>query len=269
MNVAQFVDHLIEEFQTVIEQQGADTIAAFIAEPVMASGGVIVPPPGYLKRMRAVCAEHDIIFIADEVVTGFGRLGAMFASEDIFGITPDIIIFAKGVTSGYFPLGGMIVSASLMEDLRRSEKPDAEFAHGLTYSSHPIGCAVALKNIELLQGGILENVKTVSAHFQNKLKELESLALVGEVRGMGLMACIECVADKVSANPISLDLDVGYRIDQHCQALGLLLRPIVNMCVLSPPLIITETQIDELAVILHEGISRTMEDLRREGTWNG
>ena len=203
------------------------------------------------------------------MVTGFGRMGHVFASKAAFGIEPDIITFAKGVTSGYFPLGGMLVSARLFEDLRRSNHPEAVFAHGLTYSSHPIGCAVALKNLDILEDGLLAHARAIAPYFLRQLKTLEDLPLVGDVRGMGLMACVECVADRESRNPLRLDTDVGRRIDRHCHELGLLVRPLINMCVMSPPLVITREQIDRLVAILREGISRTMADLRREGVWDG
>ncbi|WP_428415071.1 aminotransferase [Pararhizobium sp.] len=269
MSEAAFCDGLVAEFRAVIEARGGERIGAFIAEPVMASGGVIVPPDGYLSRMRQLCTDNDILFIADEVVTAFGRLGHVFASSDVFGIEPDMITFAKGVTSGYFPLGGVMISSRLFEELRRSNHPDAMFAHGLTYSSHPIGCAVALKNLDILEEGLLEHTRAISGHFQASLKTLEDLPLVGEVRGAGLMACVECVADRVHNNPLTLDLDVGKRIDRHCQDLGLLVRPLINMCVMSPPLTITLPQIDEMTTILRTSIRRTMDELVREGLWHG
>ena len=268
-SVETFCDRLVDEFRETVERIGADRIGAFVGEPVMASGGVIVPPPGYLPRIRQICRENDILFVADEVVTAFGRLGHVFASKDVFGIEPDMITFAKGVTSGYFPLGGVVISGGLMKDLRRSNHADAMFAHGLTYSSHPVGCAVALKNLDLLEDGILQHARAVAPYFQQQLKTLEELPLVGEVRGLGLMACVECVADRESRNPLKLDNEVGRRIDAHCHELGLLVRPLIHMCVMSPPLIITREQIDDMVAILREGISRTMDDLRAEGVWQG
>ncbi|MBX3579651.1 MAG: aminotransferase [Rhizobiaceae bacterium] len=264
-----FADFLVEEFRNAVARLGADRIGAFVGEPVQASGGVIVPPETYLPRIREICRENDILYVSDEVVTGFGRLGHVFASKDVFGVEPDMITFAKGVTSGYFPLGGVMISERLLQDLRRSNHPEAMFGHGLTYTSHPIGCAVALKNLDLLEGGILDHARTVGAYFQQEMKALEDLPLVGEVRGLGLMACVECVADRESNDPLQLDKNVGRRIDAHCQALGLLVRPLINMCVMSPPLIITREQVDDLVGILREGISRTMDDLRREGVWRG
>lgn len=269
MTVPQFCDFLIDEFREAIEAKGAENIGAFIAEPIMASGGVIIPPDGYLKRIRDLCTEHDILFIADEVVTAFGRLGHVFASKDVFGIEPDIITFAKGVTSGYFPLGGAMISSKLLERLRSSNHSDAMFAHGLTYSSHPIGCAVALTNLDLLEEGLLAHTREISPYFQRQLKTLEDLPLVGEVRGLGLMACVECVADRESNNPLALDLEVGKRIDAHCHQLGLLVRPLIHMCVMSPPLTISRTQIDDLVSILRQGIRLTMDELVREGLWRG
>ena len=269
MSLEAFTDHLVDEFRTAIATHGAERIGAFVAEPIQASGGVIIPPPGYLQRMHALTREHDILYISDEVVTAFGRLGSIFASKDVFGIEPDIITFAKGVTSGYFPLGGLAISDQLLEQVRESGKDDAMFANGYTYSSHPIGCAVALKNLELLEGGLLQNVHAVAPYFQAQLQTLTDLPLVGEVRGLGLMACVECVADRQSNNPLALDVSVGQRIDAHCQALGLMVRPIIHMCVMSPPLMISRAQVDEMVSILRQGITRTMDDLVREGLWKG
>lgn len=269
MSVEAFCDHLVDELRQTIGRVGADRIGAFVGEPVQASGGVIIPPPGYWPRIADLCRQNDILLVADEVVTAFGRLGHVFASQDVFGIEPDMITFAKGVTSGYFPLGGTVISGRLMEELRRSNHSTAMFAHGLTYSSHPVGCAVALKNLDLLEDGILDHVREVAPYFQQRLRTLEDLPLVGEVRGAGLMACVECVADRESRNPLALDNEVGRRIDGHCQELGLLVRPLIHMCVMSPPLIISREQIDDMVAILREGICRTMDDLRREGLWQG
>jgi adenosylmethionine-8-amino-7-oxononanoate aminotransferase len=269
MTVEVFGDFLVEEFREKVKEIGAENIGCFVGEPIQASGGVIVPPKDYLRRIAGICRENDILYVSDEVVTAFGRLGQIFASEDMFRIDPDMITFAKGVTSGYFPLGGVIISERLFRELNRSNHPDAMFGHGLTYTSHPIGCAVALKNLDLLEGGILEHALDVGPYFQARLKTLEELPLVGEVRGAGLMGCVECVADRESRDPLQLDKDVGKRIDAHCHELGLLVRPLINMCVMSPPLVITREQVDDLVAILREGISRTMDDLRREGVWRG
>jgi adenosylmethionine-8-amino-7-oxononanoate aminotransferase len=268
LSLQAFEDFLVEEFRSLIEREGAQQIAAFVAEPIQASGGVLMSPPNYLKRMRALCAENEILFIADEVVTAFGRLGHIFSSQDVFGIQPDMITFAKGVTSGYFPLGGVMVSDRLLGELRRLNHPKANFVHGLTYSSHPIGCAVAIRNIELLEDGLLEHAREIGPYFQEQLRTLEELPLVGEVRGAGLMAGIECVADAKTENRLDLDLTVGKRIDFHCQENGLLVRPLINMCVMSPPLTISRSQIDMMTDALRKGIEATADDLVREGLWS-
>lgn len=267
MSVEAFEDRLIAEMEDAIGRVGADRIGAFVAEPIQASGGVIVPPRGYLKRAAALCRKHDILYVSDEVVTAFGRLGHVFASGQVFGIEPDMIAFAKGVTSGYFPLGGTLISDRLLGELRATNHPEAMFAHGLTYSSHPVGSAVALANLDILEDGLLEHVREVAPYFQERIGTLEELELVGEVRGMGLMACVECVADREGANPLALDTEVGRRIDRNCQELGLLVRPLIHMCVMSPPLVITRGQIDDMVDILRQGIRRTMDELVAERLW--
>jgi len=269
MTTEAFSDFLVEEFSATVARVGAERIGAFVGEPVQASGGVIIPPDNYLRRIREICRANDILYVSDEVVTAFGRLGHVFASGEVFGLDPDMITFAKGVTSGYFPLGGVVISERLLQDLRRSNHPDALFGHGLTYTSHPIGCAVALKNLDILEDSVLAHARNVAPYFQAQLKTLEELPLVGEVRGIGLMACVECVADRESKNALQLDRNVGARIDAHCHELGLLVRPLINMCVMSPPLTISREQIDDMVAILREGISRTMDDLRKEGVWQG
>jgi adenosylmethionine-8-amino-7-oxononanoate aminotransferase len=266
MTVEAFCDRLVAELEQAISDLGPERIAAFIAEPILASGGVLIPPDGYHRRTREVCAKHDILYISDEVVTAFGRLGHWFASEAEFGIVPDIIIFAKGVTSGYVPLGGFAVSQAVLDRVSGPDNKGAVYANGYTYSGHPVSCAAALANIEVIETeGLLERVRTISPYFLSRLKELEDLDIVGEVRGQGLVACIDCVADKQSRNPLRLDYEVGNRIDRHCQALGLIVRPMINMCVMSPPLVIAEHQIDRMVEILRQGIERTQADLKGDG----
>jgi adenosylmethionine-8-amino-7-oxononanoate aminotransferase len=211
-----------------------------------------------------------VLYIADEVVTGFGRLGHMLASEAEFGIVPDLITFAKGVSSGYVPLGGVAISRAVMDRVTGEPGREAVFSNGFTYSSHPVACAAALTNLDIIEReGLLEHVRTIASYFQGRLKELEDLPIVGEVRGLGLMAAVECVADRDSRDPLLLDKEVGRRIDGHCQALGLIVRPLINICVMSPPLIIQPEQIDEMVSLLRRGIELTMADLRREGLWHG
>jgi len=267
MSVNEFLEEKLADLENAILELGADQVAAFIAEPILSSGGVIVPPEGYHKRCLEICRKHDVLYISDEVVTGYGRLGHWFASEDVFGITPDIITCAKGMTSGYVPMGAAIISDRLIQDVVDSGK-DATFSNGYTYSGHPVSAAAALKNIRIFEDeGILEHVRDVTPHFQERLHKLRDLPIVGDTRGMGLVGCVECVADSRSPDPLALDHAVGARIDARCQELGLLVRPIVNMCVFSPPLIITRDEIDEMFDLLEQGIRLATDDLAREGLW--
>ena len=264
-SIEDFGNACVQELEDKILELGADRVAAFIAEPIQASGGVVVAPPGYLKACRDICTKYDVVYISDEVVTGFGRLGHWFSSKDVFDVEPDIITMAKGLTSGYLPLGAVAVSERLVNDLKLPDGSSATFSNGFTYSGHPVSCAAALKNIEIFEReGILEHVQETAPYFQEQLRTLQDLPIVREVRGVGLMAGIEC---QLSADGASLtqDYEMGSRIDKHCQELGLIVRPLANMSVLSPALIITRDQIDTLISLLREGIVRASADLKKEG----
>jgi putrescine---pyruvate transaminase len=270
MSVDEFCDAKVADLENKIRELGADRVAAFIAEPILASGGVIVPPEGYHRKCREVCRRHDVIYISDEVVTGFGRLGHMFASEAVFDIQPDIITAAKGITSGYVPLGAVLISDRLLADITGEKSNHAIFSNGFTYSGHPVACAAALTNIEIIEReGLLEHVRELGPYFQSRLAELRDIPIVGDVRGIGLVGCVECEISDDTHDALELDYAIGNRIDEHCQKLGLLVRPFINMCVMSPPLIITRRQVDELVDKLRTGIERAMADLRAEGIFRG
>ena len=244
----------VADLENAILELGPETVGGFIAEPILASGGVIIPPPGYFKACREVCRKYDVLFIADEVVTAFGRLGHWFASEDVFGVVPDMITCAKGLTSGYLPLGACIISDRLLEDVRAKAGPDLMFNNGYTYSGHPVCCAAALKNIEIIEReGILEHVREISPYFLERILALESNPIVGDARGLGLVGCVEGRL-KGDGDRLDLDREFGALIDDKCEALGLIVRPLLNMCVFSPPLVITRPQIDEMFDILEEAI---------------
>ena len=261
-----FLDEKVADLENAILELGTDNVAAFIAEPILCSGGVIVPPAGYHKCCLEVCRKHDVLYVSDEVVTGFGRLGHWFSSEQVFGIVPDIITCAKGMTSGYVPMGACLISDSLIADLSGENSQGAVFSNGFTYSGHPVSAAAALKNIEIIESeGILEHTRAVTPHFEHRLAALGNFPLVGDARGMGLLGCVECVADASAENLLDLDKSVGSMIDAHCQENGLILRPIINMCVFSPPLVISEGQIDQMFDILEVGIRKTTDDLIRQG----
>ena len=239
-----------------IKQIGADNISVFIAEPVQASGGVNIAPAGYLKGALEICRKNDILYISDEVVTGFGRCGSWFASEEVFGITPDIITFAKGITSGYIPLGGYAVSDKLLENIVKNSGDDSTLANGYTYSGHPVSCAVGLANIKIIEDeNILNHVHDIMPYFCKKLNELAEMPLVKEVRTIGMLAAVECHSKEDAAEKL------GLIIDKHCVELGMIVRPIGNICVMSPPLIITKKQIDDMVAILREGIARASKEV--------
>lgn len=261
---AGFLDWLVDEFRQEIARVGPDKVAVFLAEPLLASGGVIIPPQGYHARFKAVCEEHDIVYISDEVVTGFGRCGEWFASEKVFGVMPDIITFAKGVTSGYVPLGGFAISERLLEKVSGDNAKGSHYSNGYTYTGHPVSCAAALANIDVIEkDGILEHVRDISGYFAERLHSLAHMPLVANVRSSGLVGCVECLVDTSSPNVTDFDKRIGARIDAHCAELGLIVRPLGNMCVMSPPLIITRRQIDDMIGILRLGIVRTVGEIER------
>jgi putrescine aminotransferase len=267
-SIEAFLNEKVADLENAILSLGADRVAAFIAEPILASGGVIVPPEGYHKRCLEVCRRHDVLYISDEVVTGFGRLGHWFASEEVFDIVPDIITSAKGLTSGYVPLGACIISDRLFDDISGKKARGAVFSNGYTYSGHPVAAAVGLKTIEIMERDrVLEHVRAITPLFQERLAALEALPLVGDARGMGLMGCVECVVDAEDDNQLEADKTVGALIDRHCQENGLVLRPLINMCVFSPPLIIREGEVNRMFDILETGIRLATDDLVREGRW--
>jgi putrescine aminotransferase len=265
MTAEQFLHAGVKELEDKILEIGPERVAGFIAEPILASGGVVIPVPGYHKACLEVCRRYDVLYISDEVVTGFGRLGHIFASEEVFDIVPDMITCAKGLTSGYVPLGALLISDRLLEQMRGDEDL-AYFSSGYTYSGHPVSCAAALANIEIMErGGMLQHARDTAPYFQQQLGALIDLPLVTEVRGMGLMASVVCAIP--GKESLELDYEIGNRIDAHCQRLGLLVRPVYHMCVMSPPIIISRDQIDDMVAILRQGIELATQDLKDEGLW--
>uniref|UniRef100_UPI00286B0D4C aminotransferase class III-fold pyridoxal phosphate-dependent enzyme n=1 Tax=Tabrizicola sp. TaxID=2005166 RepID=UPI00286B0D4C len=264
MTEPEFCDGLVAEFEALIARVGADRIGGFFAEPIQASGGVIVPPEGYLRRMWEVCQRHDILFVADEVVTAFGRLGHWFASLDEFGVQPDIICTAKGLTSGYVPMGAVIFSDRIWAAM--AEGGERWFTSGLTYAGHPVAAAAALKNIEIMEReDLLGNATRVGAYFEARLAGMEALPLVGQVRGRKLMLCVENVGNKVTKEPLPDAAGESKRISNAAEAMGLMVRPIGHLNVMSPPLVITEGDVDFVAEVLEKAIRGVTDELVREG----
>lgn len=270
MSEGQWLEFLVKEFEDKILELDPDNVAMFFAEPIMGAGGVIVPPSGYHKRMKAICEKYDLFYISDEVVTGFGRLGYMFASEDVFGIVPDIITGAKGVTSGYQPLGITLVSDKIYDVISVPQEKGAMFTNGFTYSGHAVACAAGLKNIEIIEREkICEHVREVGPYFEERLKTLNDIPIIGDIRGKCFMQCVEYVADKKTKELLPDEAAIGSRIARLAQKRGALIRPVGHFNVLSPPLILSKGQIDDLVEILRASAIEAMDELRREGIWNG
>lgn len=264
MDEAQFCDFLIEEMEALINKLGADNIAAFFAEPILGSGGVIVPPEGYNRRTWELCQKYDIIYVADEVVTGFGRVGHWFVSKDMFDVQPDIICCAKGLTSGYLPLGAVIFSDRMYEVLSNDET--RWFSSGFTYSGHPVSCAAALKNIEILEREkLFENVIEVGAYFEEQLRTLLDLPIVGDIRGRRFMMCVVNVMDKKTKQFFPDEVNIGKRISNHCEELGVIVRPAADLNIMSPPLTMSKEDVDYVVPRLRQAIEMTMQDLKEEG----
>jgi len=252
-----------EAVERAIEANGADTIAAVIAEPVMGAGGVIVPPDTYFPRLREICDRHQVLLIADEVITGFGRTGRWFALGR-WNVEPDIVSFAKGVTSGYLPLGGIILSRTVHQALE--DAPPAErYMHAATYSGHPTCCAVGLANIDVIErDGLLEHATAMGTRLLTGLETLRDLPGVGEVRGLGMMAAIELVTDKGTREPA---IGPGGKVVAEAMKRGLILRvrggtpsydgapPSGDSLCLAPPLMTPEATIDRIVEILGESIA--------------
>jgi putrescine aminotransferase len=232
-----------DQLEKKILEIGEDNVAAFIAEPIQGAGGVIIPPDSYWPRIREIHAKYDILFVADEVICGFGRTGEWFGS-DFYGNTPDMMTIAKGLTSGYIPMGGLIVRDEIVEVLNQG----GDFNHGFTYSGHPVAAAVALENIRILRDEkIIERVKAETApYLQKRLRELADHPLVGEVRGVGMLGAIELVKNKATRERYPSESGVGMICRGHCFANGLIMRAVGDTMIISPPLVISKAEIDEL-----------------------
>jgi len=266
MDEAAYCDHLVREFEDRILQLGPDNVAAFVAEPLMGAGGVLVAPDGYFKRMWDVCQRYDLLFIADEVVTAFGRLGHMFASEDLYGVRPDFINTAKGLTSGYIPMSATMISDRVYEVISQPQMEGGALTMGFTYSGHPIGCAAALKNIEILEReDICGHVRKIGPVFGKMMDELRDLPLVGDVRGGELMRAVELVSNKQTKEGFPATAGSAMRVYQRCLDRGVVIRPIGDLIVLSPPLVVTEEDCRKMIDVLRVSIIETATELSSEG----
>jgi putrescine aminotransferase len=249
-----------------IKELGPDKVAAFIGEPVQGAGGVIIPPSTYWPEIRRICDKYDVLLIADEVITGFGRLGSWFASES-FGMRPDLITFAKGVTSGYVPMGGVLVGDRIAEALRTG----GDFNHGFTYSGHPVACAAALENIRIIEeeGLVARVADDTGPYLKQRFASLAAHPLVGTAESCGFVAGLDLVRRKAARVHHQVRFDASLAVGMICRGHmfnnGMVMRAVGDRMIIAPPLVMTREQIDEMMALIRVCLDRTLEDLEARG----
>jgi len=257
----QFTQRLAAELEATIIKEGPDTIAGFFAEPVMGAGGVIPPSKGYFQAVQPILKKYGIPLISDEVICGFGRTGNTWGCET-YDFVPDAIISSKNLTAGFFPMGAIILGPDLADRVHEATEAIEEFPHGFTASGHPVGCAIALKAIDVVMNeGLGENVRRLTPHFEAHLARLAEHPNIGEWRGKGLMGALEAVRDKATKTPFESNLSVSERIANTCTDLGLICRPLGQSIVLCPPFIMTEAQIDEMFEKLEAALTKVFAEV--------
>lgn len=256
----QFVDRLAGELEELILREGPETVGAFVAEPVMGTGGVVVPPPTYFAKIQSVLAKYDILLVADEVICGFGRTGAYWGSQTM-GMRPDILTCAKNLSSAYFPISAVMMSDRVYQGVADHSSALNSFGHGYTYSGHPVGAAVAIETLKIYDEiDVVGRVREMSPVLLGGLRSLEDHPIVGEVRGIGLMAAVELVADKASKAPFDPSARVGDRLMASLQRKGVLLRAMGSLLLCAPPMIAGLTEIDTIV----DAVAESIEDVRKE-----
>lgn len=261
----EFATRCAESLDALILREGPDTVAAFFAEPLMASGGCIVPPPTYYKKVQAVLRKHDVLFVADEVICGFGRLGAMFGIET-FDIRPDMISMAKQLSAGYQPISALLVNEKISAAVVEESRKIGTFGHGFTYSGHPVAAAVALETLKIYEErDIVGHVQQVAPALQDGLRALAAHPLVGEARGMGLIGTLELVVDKAGRAPFDPAIGVASHAGRRAQAHGVITRAMGDNINLCPPLIITEAEIRDMLDRIGRALDDTLEWVRHAG----
>ncbi|MCK1419461.1 MULTISPECIES: aminotransferase [unclassified Bradyrhizobium] len=257
------------ELEELIVREGSETIGAFIAEPVLGTGGITPPPTGYWREIQAVLRRHDVLLIADEVICGFGRTGADFGCS-LYGIEPDLVTVAKGLTSGYVPLSAAIVGERVYAVIEEAADRVGAFSHGYTYSGHPIAAAAANAVLDIVEKEQLsERARIVGSHFQRRLKErFAQLEIVGEVRGVGLLGAIEFVADRQTKRRFDPQLQVGARISKAARDRGLIVRAMPHGDILgfAPPLVVSEAEIDEIVDLAYRATKQVMDELTKRSS---
>lgn len=264
----QFSARCASELEQLIVDEGPDTVAAFIAEPVLGTGGLVPPPAGYWEAIQPVLRKYDVLLIADEVVTAFGRVGRWFGCE-LYGIEPDLITIAKGMSSAYLPISGVIVGDRVWTVLQEGTDRLGAFGHGWTYSAHPVCAAAANANLDIIEREhLVEHADAVGEYFQTQLrKAFADHPIVGDARGVGLLAALEFVADRRRKTRFDADLAVGARIAQACLERGLIARAMPQGDILgfAPPLVIDQSEVDQIVSITRAAVQAVTETLIREG----
>ena len=253
------------ELERIIEREGAHTIGAFITEPIQGVGGVIIPPPEWLPKIREICSRHNILMVCDEVITGFGRTGSMFASAGM-GVTPDVLVSAKGVTSGYLPLGLVMFKEEIFQTFL-STGDDYAFWHGYTYTGHPTVCAAGLANLEIIEREkLVQKAREQGKYLAKKLNTLKDLPIVGDVRSQGLIGAVELVKNKDTKEMFPAEMSIAQKAWEKALETGVITRVAGgNNIAICPPLIITKEQIDELVAALRNAILAVMAEI--DGQW--
>lgn len=270
MSDADFVAKLAADLEALILAEGPETVGAMIMEPVMGAGGVIVPPAGYYDAIQAVLNRYEILLIADEVISGFGRLGQWFGSP-VVGMKPDLITVAKGITSAYIPLSGCIVSEKVWRTVVDGQAKFGPFGHGYTYSAHPLAAAAALANLQLIEDtGLIPQAAARGAYLHKLLQEaFGDHPMVGDIRGQSLVAAVEFVAKKNPVTRFEPSLKIAARVVRHARDRGVITRalPHADTISFSPPFIISEAEIDEMVAVARAAVDATMDELVREKIW--
>ncbi len=255
---AEFCERLIADVAATIENEGANNIAAFFAEPIQAAGGIIEPPAGYYEKLKKLLQQNDILLVADEVVCGFGRLGSWFGST-LLGFEPDMISGAKGLTSGYFPMSVAMMTDEIWQVLKQGSETLGGFFHGYTYSGHPVGAAVALANLEIIENeNLVERAAIQGQTLHRRLHEtFDQHPRVGEIRGRGLLAGVQLVEDKASRRVVDPALKLPLNVSNRARELGVIVRPLpsVGSIAISPPFIFSDEHIETLVEVLHTSIN--------------
>ncbi len=257
----QFSQRMADRLEALILEEGPDTVAAFFAEPVQGGGGAITPPAGYFERIQTVLRRYGVLFVVDEVIAGFGRTGNMWGAET-YGMRPDILTCAKALSASYQPISAVLVRQTIYDAMEEQSRKLGTFGHGYTYAGHPVACAVALETLRIYEEDhLVDHVREVGPLMQAGLGALRDHPLVGDVRGVGLFAGVELVADKEKRTPFDPALKVGQRVLQACQDAGLIVRAIEDRIAFTPPLIITAEQIGDMCAMFREGLDSVLSDL--------